>query len=146
MVERKKKLRERRGWYSCRCQGSRPGSWPYHPTKPPSASAMILRDSDVSGLLSENILMTAITGGGPWRNEKHSHRSSSQSRGTALYSATGLVRLFCERNVLGKRTQPEQSSLGRDDVVGHMKDMRRWRVGDTSTGRPRISRLTDSTL
>ena len=86
---------------------------------------MILRDSDTFGIVSENILMTAVTGGSPWRNEMHSHRSSNQSRGIALHFVTGLARLFCERNVLSKRTQPEQSSLGRNDVVGRMKDMRR---------------------
>jgi hypothetical protein len=107
---------------------------------------MILRDSDASGPLFESILATAVTGGGPWRHEKHFPRSSTPSRGTALDSGTGLGYLFGELSVSGKRTQPEQSSLGRNDVVGRMKDMRQWRVGNTRTGRPRISRSTDSTL
>jgi hypothetical protein len=139
-------LCKRRVRRSCRRQGSCPSSRPYHPKIPPSTSAVIFWDSDPVHLSSENVLVAVVTGGGPWRNEMHFRRSSSQSQGRAPRSATRGACLFCEQSVLGKRTQLEQSSLGWNDVVGRMKDMRRWRVGGTSTGTPRISRLLDSTL
>ena len=130
---------------SGRWKRSHPSSWPYHPSKTPSKSSVILRVSGPMNFSSEISWIAVVTDGNLWPIEMLFRRSSNRSQAIDPCSVTNFVLLLPEWNASGRGNRREQSSLVCNDFFGCMIDTGLSHAGDIGSHRPNTSRWLDST-